>query len=93
MSERGMTLRGAVVFAILMGADVMNMDPGYILEKLRGCELSGVPECLLDSGNLAKFNEYSKRWEGYGPVDWDAQRDLQLPMNEVAKRNKGEKVE
>jgi len=90
MSDKGMSLRGAVVFALLMGADVMSKDPIYVMEKLRACEVSVVPETVLDSGNLGKFRQYKDQWEGYGPVDWDTRRDLHdLPIAEVAKRNRG----
>ena len=92
MSEKGMTLRGAITFAILASSmDVMDMDPGYVMEKVRSCELSGVPETILDSDRRAKFYEYAKHWKGYGPVDWDTKRDLHAPMVEVARRNRGKK--
>lgn len=91
MSNKGMSLRGAIVFAILMGAPNMeHKDPGYVMEKLRGCG-SVVPETLLDSGNLAKFYLYREMFRGNDLVDWDTRRDLHdLPIAEVAKRNRGE---
>lgn len=92
MSDKGMSLRGAVTFAILMGAPyVAQKDPGYVMEKLRECERSVVPETLLDSGNLAKFYLYREMFQGNDLVDWDTRRDLHdLPIAEVARRNRGE---
>ena len=73
-----MTLRQAVVFAILMGADMRDMAPVYVLEKAESCMMP-VPEVLLDSNNRAKFQMYAKRWD----MDWDTERDLKRPISEV----------
>lgn len=56
-------LREAVVFAILMenGEGILNKAPLYILEKMKAVDM-GIPECLLDSPNMQKFQEYQNRW-------------------------------
>jgi len=59
-----MTLHQAVVFAILMENDngILEKAPSYILEKLDSCSCSDEPEALLDCFNMAKFEEWKRRW-------------------------------
>ena len=56
-------LREAVVFAILMenGRGILNKAPSYILEKMKSVDM-GMPELLLDSPNMQKFQEYQNIW-------------------------------
>lgn len=60
-----MTIRQALVFAILMENNdgVLGKAPSYMEEKLNSAGSLDEPECLLDSQNLAKFNEWQKRWQ------------------------------
>ena len=60
-----MTLRQAVVFAILMenNEGILGKAPIYVKEKLISCALSDEPEGLLDSHNLARFREWTIRWK------------------------------
>ena len=60
-----MTLRQAVVFAILMenNKGIIDKSPLYVSEKLQLCNLSAEPEGLLDPLNLAKLHRWMTWWK------------------------------
>ena len=68
-----MTIRQAVVFAILMqhGEGIIGKFPKYVREKLECCQQTNVPEQLLDGPGLALFRSYAERFE----FDWNSSRD------------------
>jgi len=76
-----MNIRQAVVFAILMQNQegILGKAPTYLFEKLKACEKMMIPECLLDSDNLAIFVEYNDKW---GKYNWDKETDLQIPLRD-----------
>lgn len=78
-----MNLRQAVTFAILMGADMRDMAPVYVLEKAQSCAAMAVPEVLLDRDNQVLFRRWAADWRNHGAGDWDTERDLNRPMSEV----------
>ena len=57
-------LKKIVVFKILMEnrGGVLEKSPGYILEKWDDTMDAENCECLLDSDNLKKLNNYIKKW-------------------------------
>jgi hypothetical protein len=77
-----MTIRGKVVFSILMqnNGGIISQSPSYIQEKFDSCSLC-VPEVLLDSPNTYKFNAYKERWN----FNWDKDRDLCIPIGKFNK--------
>lgn len=60
-----MTLRQAVVFAILMenNKGVLGKSPTYVKEKLELCTLSDKPGGLLDPSNWAKYQRWLNLWK------------------------------
>lgn len=58
------SLRGAVVFAILMENNdgILGKSPDYILEKLNSAQFLDEPESLLDFPNMTKFTEWQNKW-------------------------------
>jgi len=79
-----MNIRQAVTFVILMSNNrgIIDKHPSYLLEKLRACEGRVAPEQILDSGNMAIFDEYKSK---YG-FNWNEGKDYwDIPMDEFDK--------
>ena len=75
-----MNLRQAVALCVLVGGPKMlTFEPAYFMEKVECCEMSPIPETILDETNRDIFNQYAEYWG----KDWDTQRDLNRPMAEV----------
>ena len=75
-----MNLRQAVTLAILVGGpNALELDPGYLMEKVRACEDLAVPEVILDGPGQDTFDNYAMDWSR----DWDRERDLKRPISEV----------
>lgn len=61
------------------GPNVLPLEPGYLMEKVRACEGLAIPEVILDDTNRETFKQYAEHWG----MDWDRERDLKRPMAEV----------
>jgi len=66
--DSGITLKGAVIFAILMEGDggILNKSPSYIKEKLRICQTMNTNdlESILDVSNQMKLHKWEQIWKG-----------------------------
>ncbi len=79
-----MTIRQAVVFAILMqhGDGILAKFPRYLREKLESCQQTNIPEQLLDGPGRALFHQYAKKF-GF---DWNSARDYNdIPQGQFDK--------
>lgn len=75
-----MNLRQAVTMAILVGGPkALTFEPGYLMDKVQCCEMSAVPETILDESGRDTFDNYAMDWS----LDWDIERDLKRPIAEV----------
>lgn len=76
-----MNLRQLVVFAILMEQHegILGKHRRYIFEKFELCKGFNVPERILDSNNMAKFEAYAEKWG----LNWQNARDYwEVPMDQ-----------
>lgn len=79
-----MNLRQLVVFSILMenNEGIVGKHQNYIFEKFELCRGFNIPERILDTNNMTKFNAYAQKWK----LNWQSARDYwEVPIDQFDK--------